>query len=281
MEPKKETKDKSYLKDISVVSYHSQFDTIFFERASKRAEKIVTALYMVSDFIKDTEPIKFELRSTGLTLLAKTFDVSKNKGIAFKDILPDVLSASEKIISFLEVAATLSLISNMNYQILRNELMALRGSYESKFSNFGIDVRSFVGEEKAPEKKQIIPEQQAEKPAFPKVFYKGHVKDIFSKGHTSFSDKVLKTGDYKGQIINDNKNIININESTDIDKRKNKIISILKSRNSATIGEISVDIENVSEKTIQRDLQSLIDEGIVLRVGERRWSKYQLVNKAI
>lgn len=274
MEPKKDTREDMYIRDISAMSNTAQFDAIFFERSSKRTEKIVTALYMVSDFIKDSEPIKFELRSSGLVLLSKTFDISKNRGIAFKSILPDVLSTTKKLIAFLEVAATLSLISDMNYQILRNELMALHGGYESKFTNFGVDIRSIIKGEKLVENKPKV--LQESKP-FPQVFYKGHVKDMFNKEKDSFSNKVLDIGESKGQSST-KESLKTISESTDANERKNKIISILKIRDSITIGEISVDIKNVSEKTIQRDLQSLIDTGVVSRIGERRWSKYKLTS---
>jgi GTP-binding protein HflX len=40
---------------------------------------------------------------------------------------------------------------------------------------------------------------------------------------------------------------------------------------------ISTVIFDVSEKTIQRTLQLLIDKGQIKKEGERRWAKYQLV----
>jgi hypothetical protein len=35
-------------------------------------------------------------------------------------------------------------------------------------------------------------------------------------------------------------------------------------------------IRDVSEKTIQRELQALIDSGEVVKRGERRWTQYAL-----
>jgi DeoR/GlpR family transcriptional regulator of sugar metabolism len=37
-------------------------------------------------------------------------------------------------------------------------------------------------------------------------------------------------------------------------------------------------IKDVSEKTIQRELISLIEAGIILKTGERRWSRYSIKN---
>ena len=61
-----------------------------------------------------------------------------------------------------------------------------------------------------------------------------------------------------------------------IKDRREAILSVIKNKGSASIKDISTLIRNVSEKTIQRELLSLIEEGTVLKKGERRWSTYSL-----
>jgi len=56
--------------------------------------------------------------------------------------------------------------------------------------------------------------------------------------------------------------------------RAERIKTVLEAKPQATIKDISEVITDVSEKTIQRELNSLIEKGQVLREGERRWSKY-------
>ena len=53
-------------------------------------------------------------------------------------------------------------------------------------------------------------------------------------------------------------------------------MSVIKNKENVSIKDISTLIRDVSEKTIQRELISLIDAGVVLRHGERRWSTYSL-----
>lgn len=60
------------------------------------------------------------------------------------------------------------------------------------------------------------------------------------------------------------------------DSRKGQIIDILKRTQQARIGDIAKSIKDVSEKTIQRELNALISEGRVKREGERRWSVYSV-----
>ena len=58
--------------------------------------------------------------------------------------------------------------------------------------------------------------------------------------------------------------------------RRERIKTIIEAKGEATIKDISEIVSDVSEKTIQRELQSMIEDNIVKRQGERRWSKYSL-----
>jgi DNA-binding transcriptional ArsR family regulator len=63
--------------------------------------------------------------------------------------------------------------------------------------------------------------------------------------------------------------------STQNDRRE-RIKTILEAKKEATIKDISEIITDVSEKTIQRELNAMIEENLVKRQGERRWSKYSI-----
>ena len=57
--------------------------------------------------------------------------------------------------------------------------------------------------------------------------------------------------------------------------RAERILDYIKRQGSVSIKEIASTIKECSEKTIQRELISLIQAGLVRRVGERRWSHYE------
>lgn len=59
--------------------------------------------------------------------------------------------------------------------------------------------------------------------------------------------------------------------------RAERIKTVLEAKPQATIKDIAEIITDVSEKTIQRELNSLIEKGQVRREGERRWSKYSVI----
>ena len=62
-----------------------------------------------------------------------------------------------------------------------------------------------------------------------------------------------------------------------IKDRRDAILSIIKNKGTASIKDISTHVRGVSEKTIQRELATLISEGEVSKQGERRWSTYSLI----
>ncbi len=64
---------------------------------------------------------------------------------------------------------------------------------------------------------------------------------------------------------------------SNLSDRTSRIKTVLEAKPEATIKDLSEIITDVSTKTIQRDLNSLIDSGEVIRQGERRWSKYSIV----
>ena len=57
-------------------------------------------------------------------------------------------------------------------------------------------------------------------------------------------------------------------------KRLSVILEVIRKHRSASIKDISAVVKEYSEKTIQRELSTLIKQGLVRKEGERRWSIY-------
>lgn len=64
-------------------------------------------------------------------------------------------------------------------------------------------------------------------------------------------------------------------------ERRDAIMKTIRSKGTVTIKDISENITGCSEKTIQRDLQELIQHGVLIREGEKRWAVYKLAMKNI
>ena len=67
-------------------------------------------------------------------------------------------------------------------------------------------------------------------------------------------------------------------KDTELKDRSEAVMSVIRDKGRASIKDISTLIRDVSEKTIQRELISLVAAGLVLKQGERRWSTYSLAS---
>ncbi len=160
--------------------------------------------------------------------------------------LAEALSSIFSLISGVRFATLQGLISEENAALIiaECELIAERLGSDTtllSLSSEQLSVPLFVQEERGVEQKTLTTHS-----AVPQSD-KGHYK-----GHTASYQSVSKSQEYRSM----------------------KILHFIKSRNGVSIKEISNIVRNCSEKTIQRELVSLIHKGIIKKVGERRWSTY-------
>lgn len=95
-------------------------------------------------------------------------------------------------------------------------------------------------------------------------------KDVFLGSPESAAGERIK--DNKGHdFLKDTKKDIPGGDNKD---RPHKILDIVRKNNGVSIKDISALVRDCSEKTIQRELVSLIEQGLIRKVGERRWSLY-------
>ncbi len=236
-------------------------------QSAKRAGNIAAALYIVSNVLPEGEPLQKEIRKTGLLILSLANDIAGVKGESYDRLTVEINRAIKKVISYLEVGVTMFLISEMNFRVLRLELMALGGSYESRREGM-VDIESILRQESVNEviktgdsKKNVLNKAT---PQSTSNVSKGHVKDIV----INVLNKPLAPTFGSSNFFKDKVPVLN--------DRKEKIINSLKAKESSSITDIKLEFPDVSFKTIQRDLQSLIDEDKIERVGERRWSIYKI-----
>ena len=200
-----------------------------------RVEKLGMAIYLVTDLLTDTEPIKFELRNKNIKLLS----VIKNDRKA--------VSFIKEIDGLLKIAYMAQLISKMNYSILNIEygklLNLIRGN------------------------KQIILTDKLFEEDSKGQIDKGHSIGQ-SKGQPKLSDRKVvkdtlkKTKQMKKREINRD--------------RRSLVIKFIKDKQDASIKDILNVVDDCSIKTLQRDLVSLVQEGVLKKEREKRWTKYSL-----
>jgi len=114
-----------------------------------------------------------------------------------------------------------------------------------------------------------------------------YIKNHYSQSEQQISAPTanpISKGEVRPQVVRRTRTIIPKNDlSSDavlvysqLNDRVTRIKTVLEAKPDATIKDITDIITDVSAKTIQRDLNALIESGEVIRHGERRWSKYSI-----
>ena len=107
------------------------------------------------------------------------------------------------------------------------------------------------------------------------------LKNHFTKSDTDDIRQISHIRHHKGQSVDRTnvvpKKLMPALVTTEGATRREQILNIIDDRNSYSLGEVAIKIKGVSEKTIQRDLLSLVAEKMIKKTGERRWSRYARV----
>lgn len=227
-------------------------------------ERLSSALYMVTNLMPDSEPLKWKLRELSLSLLS---EINNSFGTEFQIgsfVTDKIMSTITNILSYISVALSDANVSQMNFTILKQEYESLKnmisaGSNTEVFASYvlsGVKVSSNIlpAGDFAKELATAVPDHTDYHPStmVNKVTPKPTI-DIPKKVNQSLAE----TGDKGG--------------------RKESIKQFLKGREWTSIKDISRAIPSCSVKTVQRDLVDLVNLHVLEKVGERRWSRYRII----
>ncbi len=266
----------------------------------KKTERIVTALYILTGLMSDNEPLKWEIRDGGAQLIKDVLSFKEHALVNSKEFINEVLVAMARIISLLDIAFIADLVSAMNFNLLKKELESLteiaegRGRASSAFTAptafeegfFGIPKDLFSKTTASPHTDETSggsedPVSFGSLNEFER-FKRAH---NMYKGHSGVRDNVLEGGtvsmgriqpDVSGGTF-DKRQVVRVVSGKIREERRQIILEVIKKKGSAIIGDFPAVIRGCSEKTIQRLLLGMVDEGVLKKDGERRWSRYSLL----
>jgi hypothetical protein len=243
---------------------------------NKKTKKLTTALYMVTSFLSDNEPIKWKLRERGVALLSGIFNV-RNKNVSeVENVFSEFCVSVDEINSLLEVAAASKLISEMNFSILKKEYILLKSLMETdkykeeKTGRILFSDGFFADEKEIPKPRNMN-------------IQRGHdsEKDLFLSKTDGDDTKEINKGHYFTKRQNTKRHLIKKRENVAIKEtkanRRESILKLFKKKGKELmIKDITREVSGCSEKTIQRELMALVEQSVLKKRGERRWSRYSL-----
>jgi len=202
-------------------------------------------------------------------------------------ILARLLSTVSEVISLLEIARLSGFISEMNYSVLKREYVFIKRQIELRK-----EIKSSVGKLTFADNFFDIPDARTLPVASSNRSTSVAVREREDHSQNNLTanyahQNIQKEDHHKMSYKNqkDNNSPVCPREENNChservniikNKRRDTILQILKDKRELTIKDISLKITDCSEKTIQRELVSMLHLGILKKTGERRWSKYSL-----
>lgn len=241
-------------------------DSFTMSLTLKKTEKIITALYMVTDCLPEGEPLCNHLRTTGLAFASKMHTLCSYFAEPKYTQVDDTLRLIEEMQYYLDMGMTVRLISPMNTSILSSELTKVRdnlietykksskGKVHADYNSLALDPEMFSVSE------NLLTENKGH-------FDKGHLKDI----------NVL----YKKEPVLNKTTRPLVGKSNIGVKiaRRNDVLNIIKAKGTVSLKDIKEVLKDITDKTIQRELRALVEEGVLEKMGEKRWSTYRLAKQ--
>lgn len=266
---KTETNHKGH-NDVS--NFTALLDKPFYEFVNKKTEKIITALYLVSDCMDNSDPIREKLRLIGVRLMSDIYHLSVASPVDRQTEIALPLSNISEIISLLKVSFMVGFISEMNALILQDELVKLATQLRESINQdknylLSLDSKMFAVEPIVSSKDNSRNNQlnMGSNLALNNSFYKGHKLDVsFMNNLSPLEDDVSNSKKTQRSSPSERNN------------RREKILSLIKNKKDISIKDISSSFPDCSEKTISRELNVLISKGHIKKTGAKRWSRYQI-----
>lgn len=223
------------------------------ERAYRRAERMVAALYLLTNHIPVSEGAKGDLRSHANGLLAQVLTLKDDMRSPQSIAVQQVTATIRHLISLVRVLTISGYVSISNAETMVAALDDL--------GNFLVSSqRSILAENITIHRDEFIDTREATRTRVVQA-----IKD--TRGVSVITDT---------QIVKDVGDASVITNSSSMSVRVQNILDILRSGGSLGIKDIAANLPEYSEKMIQRELLELVKHGKVKKMGLKRWSRYSI-----
>lgn len=209
----------------------------------KKAERLAKAIHLIAPAFAESVSLRHRIDTIAIALIDAAIVPS---GGVRETLSRELLTLS----SILSVAQTGGYLSSMNVELITHETHML-------LKEVSVYEEPRLSLDEAPTLSDIA------KQSFKKDAPKEYRPIVAKRGVPTSARRETTT---KGHI----------KDKRNIQDRRDAVLYVIKNKKQASIKDISTLVRNVSEKTIQRELLSLIGMGVVVKEGERRWSTYSL-----
>lgn len=224
------------------------FDSAYYIPVYKKTEKIVCAVFFITERTKETQDVHdivSDTRRTAVMSLRSVIDFLGNTHT--RAGASDAIAHLSSLRSLLHVLATVRIIRSDFLPILVHEIDTVLAHLSTRYDEGAAEA--------------VLSEDS--QPSYVAAVGRDRVRRVPREG--AYRERPRSLG-------------MSTSARSETRGRRESIQAIIKEKGAVSIKDISDIIKDVSEKTIQRELIEMIKDGLVLKEGERRWSRYKLTN---
>lgn len=207
----------------------------------KKSERLAKAIHLISPGFAHSPALRQRIEGLALALIdAAILPPAESRGVLSKELLA--------LSSFLSVARSSGTLSHMNVDLISKEVHSLLSEIaEYEEPRFSMEETLSLAE--------LLSESE-------KNQSKALGKQKSTRARSTAEDKKSREQ--------------NVPKTETHSKRQEEILSIIKDKKKVYIKDISTVLRDYSEKTIQRELSSLVLADVLEKRGDKRWTTYQL-----
>jgi len=177
--------------------------------------KLTQAVYRVTEFFPEGEPLKFKIREKALEILTELV-LASEKNNPGETRSPQILEKVEVLDNYFEVARVQNWLNPLNFLVLSQEYSKIRDELKN------------------------LSETQLSEVEPPKVMPRRPIE--------------RRSGQARHQ----------------------KILEVLKEKGQVQVWEIKKILPEISKRTLRRDFDTLLKQGLIERIGEKNNTSYHI-----
>lgn len=224
-----------------------------------KSYRLSAAVFAVSNVMDENEEIRNRIKKLSLEIVSMSVRLKDANFYDTKRQIGEIEKNSLELMSMLDISSIAGMISKMNAKIIKEEFE----SFIKELNNFSLGLNS----NNNIKVEDILKNSTNTENINPSISESSETLKITqtTSSQNNFDKVENKT----------NTNGVNGNGHKRKETRKMNILNFIKSHDNITIKDIVPHIIGCSEKTVQRELISLINEGKIKKTGERRWTRYR------
>ena len=223
------------------------------ERVYRRAERLASAIVLLTNHVDAKDDLRIEARKTSLELLSKVLEIRDEMRSQNSANANNLKMTVRKLISVVRLLGISGSISYQNAEIVTEALDELLSfvqvSRKSNLSDSVTIVREDLMDVRG-ERRFVAPERKTDRAPSPAE---------------------IKEGEQQGS------GEARVPAAAQISSRAEAILEVLRSNGESGIRDVAQNLPEYSEKMIQRELAELVAMGRVKKTGLKRWSRYTYI----